>query len=242
MFQELSPLQRLIFVVTSFAIAMGFLESAVVVYLREIYYPDGFDFPLQTIDPHIAITEVLREAATIIMILTLGYLAGKNVATRFAWFIYSFAIWDIFYYVFLKLLLDWPDSFMTDDILFLLPVTWVGPVITPVIVSLSMIGLALITVIYDNRGVVTRIAKREWTLLIFGSVILIVGFTWDYSRFILQHYSFAEIWTLPDKQALFDTASQYVPVKFNWFLFVIGELVILSGIGMYWLRLNKLQK
>lgn len=242
MLRKLSPLQRLIFIVTSFAIAMGFLESAVVVYLREIYYPEGFDFPLQTIDAHIAITEILREAATVIMLLTLGYLTGKNLATRFAWFIYSFAIWDIFYYVFLKFLLNWPESLMTDDILFLIPVTWVGPVITPVIVSLSMIGLAFITVVYDNKGVVARIEGKEWGILILGSIILIVGFTWDYSRFILQQYSFAEIWNMPDKQALYDTGSQYIPVTFNWFLFSLGEVVILTGIVSYWRRLSKTSK
>jgi hypothetical protein len=29
-----------------FSMAMGYLESAVVVYLRKLYYPDGFKFPL----------------------------------------------------------------------------------------------------------------------------------------------------------------------------------------------------
>lgn len=217
---------------------MGFLESAVVVYLREIYYPGGFDFPLAPIDSHIAITEILREAATIIMLLTLGILAGRNTASRFAWFLYSFAIWDIFYYVFLKFLLNWPESLMTDDLLFLIPVTWVGPVITPVIVSLSMIGLAVIILIYDNKKVITKIKKPEWMLLITGSVILILGFTWDYSAYMLENYSFSEIWTMPEKQTLYDTASAYIPRKFNWFLFCLGEIIILSGIGIYWNRLR----
>jgi hypothetical protein len=237
-----NSLFRLFIVVSIFAIAMGFLESAVVVYLREIYYPEGFNFPLTPIDAHVAVTELLREAATIIMLVSLGYLAGKNLSARFAWFIYSFAIWDIFYYIFLKLLLDWPESLMTDDILFLIPVIWVGPVISPVIVAISMIGLSVIILVFDSKGIKTQISKIEWVLLISGAVILIVAFTWDYSRFIIKKYSFSEIWVLPDKKELFNHIHKYVPYQFNWFLFIIGETVVLSAILLYWKRLRMLSQ
>ena len=33
-----------------YAVAMGYLEAAVVVYLRAIYYPEGFSFPLKPMD------------------------------------------------------------------------------------------------------------------------------------------------------------------------------------------------
>ena len=85
---------------TIFGIAMGFLETAVVIYLRRIYYPDGFKFPLVEIENGILSVEILREVATIIMLFAIGFLAGKTKLQRFAFFIYSFAIWDIFYYVF----------------------------------------------------------------------------------------------------------------------------------------------
>lgn len=228
---------QLLFIVSLFSVAMGFLESAVVVYLREIYYPAGFNFPLAPIDHHIALTEILREAATLIMLLTLGILAGKNAASRFAWFIYSFAIWDIFYYVFLKLLLNWPESFMTDDILFLIPVTWVGPVITPVIVSLTMILQALIILYFEEKAIPSKITSREWLIFAIGSLVLITAFTWDYSAYILEHYSLKEIWSVPDKNAFYSTAGAYVPRQFNWFLFVLGEGVILAGIAAYYRRL-----
>ena len=74
-------LRRLLIIVTSFAIAMGFLESAVVVYLREILYPEGFDFPLTTMPVRLAVTELLREAATLGMLVTLGMLAGRRFST-----------------------------------------------------------------------------------------------------------------------------------------------------------------
>jgi hypothetical protein len=228
----------LFIVVTGFAVAMGFLECAVVVYLREIYYPAGFKFPLAPISPNIAITEILREAATLIMLLGVGYLAGRNFSTRFAWFIYSFAIWDIFYYIFLKLLLNWPESLMTDDILFLIPITWVGPVITPVIVSLSMILLASTIIYYENNHTITRLTKNDWLIFIVGSLLLILGFTWDYSNYILEHFSFNEIFSVQNKDALYKTAAQYIPRKFNWFLFILGQSIIFFGIYRYWKRLR----
>ena len=113
---------------------MGFMETAVVVYLRKIYYPDGFQFPLIPIDADIALVEFLREAATITMLLGIGILTGKTSSQKFAFFIYCFAIWDIFYYVFLKVLLDWPESRFTWDIIILIPEHWVGHEIDPCII------------------------------------------------------------------------------------------------------------
>src|SRR5674476_343996 len=128
--------------VTLFSVAMGMLESSVVIYLRELYYPAGFQFPLKATSYIVAVTEIFRELATLIMLLGIGVLAGKNKHERFAWFIYSFAIWDIFYYLFLFLIINWPVSLLDWDVLFLLPVMWVGPVWSPVLLSLLMIILA----------------------------------------------------------------------------------------------------
>jgi len=230
--------KRILILVTLFSIAMGFFESAVVIYMREILYPEGFDFPLAPIEIHLAITEILREAATMIMLICIGIIAGKNLSTRFAWFIYSFAIWDIFYYIFLKLLINWPESLMTWDILFLIPITWVGPVITPVIVSLTMILLSVVIIFFSGTRDGIGIKPLEWTLLIAGSIILILSWTWDYSGYILEHYSFGEIWTIP-KDDLYAVAQQYIPRKFNWGMFCIGEAVILSGISILFIRLRK---
>jgi hypothetical protein len=218
--------------ITIFAIAMGFLESSVVVYLRALLYPEGFNFPLAPIPQSLALTEILREAATIIMLFGAGYLAGRSFTTRFAWFLYAFAVWDIFYYVFLKLLLNWPESFITWDILFLIPVTWVSPVICPVITSLTMIWLAIIILNKASNNSNVRLLWKDWSLLILGSVILIVSFTWDYSKFILQHYSFSKIWTIPTDDLL-NLSLKYIPASFNWFLFIIGELVIIADIVIF---------
>lgn len=228
-------LSKALFWVTFFSIAMGFMESSVVVYLRAILYPEGFTFPMVVMDKQLAITEIFREAATIIMLLGIGIIAGRNSSERFAWFLYSFAIWDIFYYVFLKLLLNWPESLMTWDILFLIPVTWVGPVISPVIVSFTMIALALLILYANQKSINVRISALEWLLLICGSMVLIVAFTWDYSRYMLQHHSFSEIWTIPESE-LFKLSTSYIPVSFNWWIFLVGEIMILIAIIKFWRR------
>lgn len=231
-------LSFLLLVVTIFSMAMGLLESAVVIYMREILYPEGFEFPLSPIPPELLLSEALREVATIIMLLSIGFLAGRNGSERFAWFLYSFAIWDIFYYVFLWLLIAWPSSLMTYDVLFLLPSTWIGPVITPIIVSLTMIGFALLILLKNRQQPDIKIPGISWLLLISGSVILILGFIWDYSSFIMESMTIKDIWTLP-KDEVMALATQYVPRKFNWFLYILGEMVILSGILLFHLRFPK---
>jgi len=217
---------------------MGYIESAVVIYMREILYPEGFQFPLAPIETQLAITEIIREIATLIVLLCIGMITGRTFTEKFAWFLYSFAIWDIFYYVFLKILIGWPESLMTWDILFLVPVTWVGPVITPLIVSVTMILSAMILVFYNEKNEMVKINRIEWALFITGSLILILSWTWDYSGYILEHFTFREIWTVPSED-LYRIAGQYIPRKFNWGLFWIGEVIIATGIVLLILRLRK---
>jgi len=118
-------------IVVVFGVAFAYFEAAVVVYLREIFYPDGFTFPLTEfgigISPlwrRLLITEVGREAASMVLILTAAWLFGRNLQQQSAYFMVIFAIWDIFYYVWLKVLLNWPDSIMDWDILFLMTIAW----------------------------------------------------------------------------------------------------------------------
>lgn len=232
-------LSKAFFWVSFFSIAMGYLESAVVVYLRAIFYPEGFNFPLAPINEQLALTEMFRELATLVMLVGIGIIAGRNGSERFAWFLYSFAVWDIFYYVFLKVLLNWPESFLTWDILFVLPVTWVGPVIAPLIVAFTMIAFALAILYFNGKRQDTRITALEWIVLITGSLILIVSFSWDYSRFVLQNHPFSAIWTIP-KKSLYEIAETYIPVSFNWWIFIAGEIIIIFAILRFWKR-NKIR-
>jgi len=224
-----------LFWVTFFSVAMGFLESSVVIYLRKIYYQHGFCFPLQPIDHSIAIVEIWREAATIIMLLAVGVLAGKSRAERFAWFIYSFAIWDIFYYVFLWVFLGWPESFLTWDILFLIPVPWVGPVITPVIISCIMILFALTIAYHAERKEKVGMKKIESLLLIVGSLVTIVSFTEDY----MKQKGDILFRNIRNGGSLFVDMASYVPVHFDWLLFSAGTGSMLAAWILYARRMKR---
>ncbi len=217
-------------VVSLFAITMGFLEAIVVVYLREIFYPAGFQFPLVTIPPELFNIELVREVTTIIMLLCIGFLAGRSNSEKFAWFIFAFGVWDIFYYVALKLTLGWPVSLMTWDILYLIPVTWIGPVLAPVICSLTMIFLALIIIFFENNGHRVHFGKYSGTLFVFGSIIIFFSFIESY-LLLLYFEGFFNLFNNTFNQADLEKAiSTFVPEQFNWLLFWIGEFFILGGI------------
>jgi hypothetical protein len=121
----------------SYAIAMAFLEAAVVVYLRALFYPNGFIVPAAAVNfsPFIYRVDFVREAATMVMLIAVAYLAFEKIKYKIVAFLWLFAIWDLFYYIFLKFILNWPPSLKTIDVLFLIPVPWIAPVWVPIIIS-----------------------------------------------------------------------------------------------------------
>ena len=228
--------------ITLFAVAMGMLESSVVIYLRELYYPGGFQFPIKATSDIIAVTELLRELATLVMLLAIGILTGKNIQERLAWFIYSFAVWDVFYYFFLYLLIGWPVTLMDWDILFLLPVMWVGPVWAPLLLSLLMILLALFILHFLKNRHHSNLIPGEWIALISGSLIVIIAFCKEYYQFMTNHYPNLSISKLFFSKQTAGYAAQYIPVRFDFILFLLGCLVICTGIVMYVMRMKKVVK
>jgi hypothetical protein len=222
-----------------FAIAMAFLESAVVVYLRALYYPEGFEFPLKMMNQNIIITEIFREAATMIMILTIAIISVKSLISRFAVFIYVFAIWDIFYYIWLVLLLGWPHSFLTWDLLFLIPVTWVGPVVAPVINSLTMILLAVIILIYRKNDETFRLVFLEWALLITGSFLMIYVYTRPYISYMLDRYPISRMIQFQQDNNLLSYAVNFRPVTFSWGLFLAGQFLFFWSIINMMIRVRR---
>lgn len=129
-----------------FAVAFGFVEAAVVVYLRAStgmlpgqrgHAPVAFPETLLRI-------EVVREAATMVMLGTIAVLAGRNVKERAVAFLWTFAVWDIFYYLWLAVTIGWPNSLLNTDLLFLIPVPWFAQVWFPLLVSsLTIAGVWL---------------------------------------------------------------------------------------------------
>ena len=204
-----------------YGIAMGALEAVVVVYLRQIYYPLGFEFPLKAMDPRMVSIEILREAATLLMLVSIGAIAGRTRLEKFVFFLFSFGVWDVFYYAGLKLLLGWPASFLTWDILFLIPITWAGPVLAPMISSLTMMGLSFCLNEVEKKG--GRVRGREWAAIFAGAAMIFSAFVWDFAGLML-------------KGRLPESAATYVPMAFQWPLYLCGEIVIIGAMVFIWKR------
>jgi len=224
----------ILFTVVFFSIAMGYLESAVVVYLREIYYPEGFAFPLKLMSERVMITEIFRELATLVMLAGIGFIAGRSWLERFGMFLLAFGIWDIFYYVFLYVLLGWPESLFSWDILFLIPTTWVGPVLAPCINALSMIIFGALIWYYQSADKLRPVKLISWLLLAPGSLIVIWAYIQDYVNYLQQEFSLSAIFFPTNPGDLMEYSLQYVPAEFNWWIFWIGQLLIITGIGLWY--------
>jgi hypothetical protein len=210
-----------------FGIAMGLLEAIVVVYLRELYFPGGFRFPLQIIPKRMLGMEVLRETCTFIMLVAAASLCARTFVLRFSLFLFTFGIWDIFYYAFLKVLINWPESLLTWDVLFLIPVTWVGPVLAPLICSLTMIGIGLLGLFLHIRRGFVRFGTIPWLLMGGGAVIIFLTFTWDYASVMIQG-GFKGITGPGSSPAYHTVVSSHVPALYPWGFFLFGESLILA--------------
>lgn len=205
---------------------MGFVETSVVVYLRELLYSNGFKFPVVPVNKTILITELWREFATIIMLFSISVLTGKTFAQRFVFFLYSFAIWDIFYYIFLKVILNWPASVFDFDILFLLPVPWVGPVLAPCIISLTMILLTFVILNIESKNKQIKLKWTDWIYLISGSVIMIISFCTDYISILTDQSSRPNI-------DMLSMMKSYIPQTYHWWIFIIGEIILIGWTLLY---------
>ena len=133
-----------------FGIAMAHLEGVVVVYLRKaLGMPDkeSNKGSIDKIPRRFLIIEMTREASTIIMLLIIGYLAGTTWIEKGILFLWTFAFWDLFYYLSLYILIKWPPDLKTIDVLFLIPVPWIAPVWFPISVSgITIIVIAILCI------------------------------------------------------------------------------------------------
>ena len=193
---------------TVFAIAMAYLESAIVVYLRAIYYPQGFAFPLASISTRTFLTELGREAATLLMLFAVARLAFSGGWARFAAFAYLFGTWDIFYYLWLKVFLDWPQSLLDWDVLFLIPIVWIGPVLAPVLVSLLLIAGSLRAFQILGAGRTIRLDRWDWIAASAGAALILGTFMQDAACLLSEG-------GVPAVLA-------FVPTTYNWPVFLLG--------------------
>ena len=217
-----------------FALSMAFFESAIVVYLRELYYPEGFSFPLKTLDIDISATEIVREAFSMLMIVSVAVISGRRAIQRFGYFLIIFAIWDIFYYVFLKLVLGWPESLFTWDILFLIPVTWVGPVIAPVVNSLIMAALGFILVRADSIRQKAVIKPLAWILLVVGAIFVLVSYVEDYVNYMNEFFTLQKILFDASDKEVMTKATEYFPGSFAWGWYIAGVVLHIIAVVHTW--------
>ena len=162
-------------------VAFGYIEAAVVVYLRQLFHPGGFTFPLadfaaSALYQRLLQVEAWREAATIVLIWCGARLAGVNRRERFAYFLLLFALWDLFFYVWLKVLLGWPGSVMDWDILFLIPMVWASPIAAPVLVSLTLAVFAVVILRRGRMGRGIRVRWTDWAGFCAAVVMMVLSF------------------------------------------------------------------
>jgi hypothetical protein len=134
-----------------FGIAMAHLEGVVVVYLRKvlgILDTESNRESIEKLAEKYLPTEMSREAATIIMLVAIGILVGETWVERGVFFLWTFAFWDLFYYLSLYILIKWPPKLTTTDVLFLIPKPWIAPVWFPVSVSsLTIIAITILALL-----------------------------------------------------------------------------------------------
>ncbi len=177
--------------VVIFAIGFAWVESAVVVYLREIFYEGTSIFPLTVnwegdtyVGNYLTRIELVREFATLVMLVSVGWAAGRTRWQKFCFFMIAFGVWDIFYYVWLRVMIGWPESIMTWDILFLLPLPWVGPVITPVLIALAMTAAGTMIIYFEEKGYKIRFSWYDWAIVMACGLLMIAAFCWDWKNIV----------------------------------------------------------
>jgi hypothetical protein len=193
-------------------IALAYIESAVVVYLRTLYYPQGFAFPLKEMSLSVYLTEMGRESAAIAVLVAVAYLAEKTRTGRLFLFLYGFGIWDIFYYLWLKVLLSWPATLLDWDVLFLIPLPWVAPVLSPILISLLFISAAVTVNHLAAGGRAVSFHRVDGLLLLTAAAAVLASFLWK------------------TKSAM----EREVPRGYPWWLWGIG---VALGLGVFLLRI-----
>ncbi len=237
--QTLSFPSKKLILLSIFSISMAFMESAVAIYLRKLYYPSADIFPIRAMDFNIVCIEILREGATLIMLICAGIFCGRTRFLSIAYSIFAFGIWDIFYYVFLKILISWPESFLSWDILFLIPVTWIGPVITPVLVSFFLITLSCFMILMDANRYRTEFTPTEKTLLITGTVLILYSYTFDMTKIIVENGYLSDLLRLWKNKDFMNKISTFIPDQFSWKIFSSGFVMYLLMLLIYIFRRKK---
>ena len=198
----------------AYAIAMALVEAAIVVHLRHVYYSEDplAVFPLRLLSTDDLALELAREIATVVMMLAVAVLAARGIVHRVAAFVYVFGLWDLFYYVWLKLYLGWPSQWLEWDILFLIPWPWFGPWLAPALIAL-LFALCGGWVLATPRDL--RVRWMDALLFAAGALLALAAFL-------------APAWPLLAGDA---TALRgWIPGTFAWPLYLVGLAVMATAL------------
>jgi hypothetical protein len=204
------------FVVAVFAIAMAWIEAATVYYLRVM---------IDRIDPYqanplpirgtLGEIELMREAATLVMLLTVGMLAGRTRYAKLGYAAVAFGLWDIFYYLFLRVMDQWPRSLLDWDILFLLPLPWWGPVLAPVLIAALMVVGGTLASQGGDATPASALTRTLWRLQWLGIALALYVFMADSLHGVQQGLDVTKI----------------LPAAFNWNVYGVAFLLLAAPVA-----------
>jgi hypothetical protein len=219
-------LRRRLLLLVLFGVAFGYAEAATVVYIRVMYEPihqrlfpdraanDLFPFlslerwsheaPSYTQGPAL---EVGRELCTILLVALMAWAVSRSTGRWFASFALCFGVWDVAYYLWLRLLIGWPASLFDWDLLFAAPLPWVGPVLAPLLVAATMTATGIVYLWLDAGDRPPRPRAGHWAAVLLGALTIMVAFWWDFRNIMAEG----------------------VPGPFNWPLFLAGLGLGLAG-------------
>jgi hypothetical protein len=212
----LNPEWRRWSTVAFYAVAMAWVESAIVYYLRtHIDRIEPYQANPLPIVGGLGPVELVRELATLLMLFTVGALAGRIWRARLGYMLVAFGVWDIFYYVFLKVMCGWPKSLLDWDILFLIPLPWWGPVLAPMLIALLMIFWGTLATQFERPRPPSLSNWRVWVLNLMGVALALYVFLADAIR-------------VADGGV--EALRNLLPTYFNWPLFLVALALLAAPV------------
>ncbi len=202
------------------AIAFAYIEAAVVVYLRVLLYPDPLQiFPMAQPSPLLIGVEFGRELATLVLLAGVAILTARGAWGKLFRFFFLFGLWDLAYYGWLRVFIGWPKTPWDWDVLFLIPVPWLGPVLAPMLVALLLVisGLVYFSLLEHRKKPVMD--PLPLALGAIGVGLVLASFwkdAWEVIRTHGVHYF-----------------QYYVPTTFAWPLFSIGWLLMVLAAWLF---------